>query len=80
MYTEKSKDELRENIRQNVISLRKSKGLSQIDIALLVGKKSTTVASWEQGISLPDVTTLYRLAHFYNKSMEYFYEEHRDNN
>ena len=76
MNTEKSKDELREIIRQNLISLRKNKGLSQLDIALLVDKKSTTVASWEQGISLPDVTTLYNLSHFYNCTMEYFYQEH----
>lgn len=76
MKTEKTKDELREIIRKNLVSLRKNKGLSQVDIAMLVDKKSTTVASWEQGLSLPDVTTLYRLAQFYNCTMEYFYQEH----
>lgn len=72
----KTKDQLREIIKKNLISLRKTKGLSQVDIAMLVDKKSTTVASWEQGLSLPDVTTLYRLAQFYNCTMEYFYQEH----
>ena len=76
MDTEKTRDQLRETIRKNLISLRKSKGVSQADIAMLVGKKSTSVASWEQGLSLPDVTTLFKLAHYYNCPMEYFYEEH----
>lgn len=76
MTIEETKNELRENIRKNLIELRKKKGLSQVDIAELVEKKSSSVASWEQGISLPDVTTLYRLSLYYNVMMEYFYKNH----
>ena len=78
MKTDKTKDQLREIIRKNLISMRKSKGLSQEDVAIFVGKKNTTVASWEQGLSLPDVTTLYNLSKYYNVPMEHFYEEHDD--
>lgn len=71
MFTD---EELRHNIRQNLIDLRKARGLTQTDIANLTGKKSPTVASWEQGISLPDLPTLYRLSIYYNVSLEYFYK------
>lgn len=69
------KDKLREIIRLNLISLRINRGLTQADIAAELNKGKTTIASWEQGLSLPDVTTLYELSKFYNKNMEYFYTE-----
>ncbi|MBR2540390.1 MAG: helix-turn-helix transcriptional regulator [Mogibacterium sp.] len=73
---EKTKDELREIIRENLVDLRKKKGVSQLDLSIIVDKKSSSVASWEQGISLPDVTTLYRLSIYYNVAMEFFYKKH----
>ena len=65
---------LRSNIRENLIDLRISRKLTQEDVGNVVDKKFTTVASWEQGKSLPDLQTLYRLSLYYKKSMEYFYE------
>lgn len=70
-----NKDKLREVIRLNLISLRINRGLTQADIAAELNKGKTTIASWEQGLSLPDVTTLYELSKFYNRNMEYFYSE-----
>lgn len=70
-----SAEELRENIRLALIELRNKKGLTQSDIGELTGKGKTTVASWEQGKSLPDLVTLYHLALFYRVRMEYFYGE-----
>lgn len=65
---------LRNNIRENLIDMRNTHNLTQEDVGKLVDKKFTTVASWEQGKSLPDLQTLYRLSLYYKKSMEYFYE------
>jgi transcriptional regulator with XRE-family HTH domain len=73
-----NKDEMRENIRVNLIRLRKKKGISQVDVAILTDKKSPSVASWEQGISLPDVTNLYKLSKYYGVTMEYFYLNHEE--
>ena len=73
-----SDEELRRNIRENLLSLRTEKGLKQSEVGELVGKKATTVASWEQGLSLPDLQTLYRLSLYYNKSLEWFYEHGKD--
>ena len=65
--------EMREKIRQNLIELRNESGLTQSDVGILVGKSANAVASWEQGLSLPDVVTLYKLAQHYNKSIDYMY-------
>lgn len=65
---------LRENIKNNLTYLRKKHGLTQVDIAILTDKAAPTVASWEQGKSLPDLQTLYRLSVYYKLAMEYFYE------
>ena len=71
-----NKDELRQNIQNNLKLLRQKKGLTQVDIADETEKAATAVASWEQGKSLPDPTTLYHLSKFYHVPMEFFYENH----
>lgn len=72
-----SDDELRKNIRENLTFLRTEKRLTQTEVGKIVDKKSTTVASWEQGLSLPDLQTLYKLANYYKKSLEWFYEHEK---
>lgn len=71
-----NKEELRGIIQHNLIILRIRNNLTQSKIAKIVGKSNNAVASWEQGLSLPDITTLYKLAKFYNVEMEYFYINH----
>ena len=71
-------DKIRKNIRLNLIRLRKEKGYSQRDIADAIGRKAPSVASWEQGISLPDIPTLYRLSILFGRSMDYFVEHNED--
>ena len=66
--------ELEAIIRQNLINLRYRSGKTQGEIASITGKSVNAVGSWEQGLSLPDIYTLYRLAKFYGVEMEYFYE------
>lgn len=76
----KQKDnEIRENIQTNLTELRKQNNLTQADIANITGKAITTVATWEQGKTLPDAYTLFRLAKRYNVSMDYMYEDHSGN-
>lgn len=67
--------EMRDKIRHILIELRTESGLTQSDVGSIVGKSPNAVASWEQGLSLPDVVTLYKLAKHYNKSMDYMYGE-----
>lgn len=65
---------LRDTIRKNLIKCRTEKELTQLELSKLIGKSSNAVASWEQGLSLPDVATLYKLSKLYDKKMEFFYE------
>ena len=70
------KEKLRENIRFNLIDLRLKKGITQSYLAAELNKSVNAVASWEQGLSLPDVATMYELSLFYKKELEYFYINH----
>ena len=72
-----TKDEMRENIKNNLIDLRVERDVTQLRLANILEKSPNAVASWEQGLSLPDVTTLHRLSLYYNVTMEYFYKNHR---
>lgn len=67
--------EMRDRVRRILIELRTENELTQSEVGDLVGKSKTAVASWEQGLSLPDVVTLYKLARHYNKTMNYMYGE-----
>ena len=64
---------MRDTIKNTLIELRVANNLTQTDVGKVVGKSKTAVASWEQGLSLPDPVTLYRLAKYYGKSMDYMY-------
>lgn len=66
-------DEIRETIRQNLVNLRKENGISQSELAKIVGKSKNAVGSWEQGLSLPDIETLYWLAQYYGKTLDFMY-------
>ena len=66
-------DTIREIIKNRLIECRKSNNLSQTEVGKIVGKSKNAVASWEQGLSLPDLITLYQLANYYGKSLEYMY-------
>lgn len=71
-----SRDEkMREAIKNRLIECRKFNNLSQAEVGKLVGKSKNAVASWEQGLSLPDLITLYQLAKYYGKTLEYMYGE-----
>jgi putative transcriptional regulator len=65
--------EVRTKVMNILIECRKEKGISQKELAKIIDSKETTVASWEQGKSLPSVDMLYRLAKYYEKTMDYMY-------
>lgn len=62
---------IRETMRLNIISKRNELGLRQADLADMVGLKKNTVASWEQGLSSPDIDTIATLLKIFNMD---FYE------
>lgn len=66
---------IRNAVKNRLIECRKEKGISQKELAKAIESKETTVASWEQGKSLPSIAMLYKLANYYNKSIAYMYGE-----
>ena len=74
----KTDEEIRQIIRDNLKQLRLEKGKTQLDIAKLTGKSENAVGSWEQGLSLPDIVTLMRLATYYEKTIDYMYRENKE--
>lgn len=51
--------------------LRQQKGLKQDDIAKEFGISQQTISSYEKGIREPDITTLKKLADFFDVSLDY---------
>lgn len=70
-------EKIKDIIRQTLIELRTEHEMTQTDVGKVVGKSKTAVASWEQGKSMPDAETLYRLALYYEKTIDYMYGERR---
>ena len=70
--------EIRTDIMNTLIECRTEKGISQSELAKAIQKSPTAVASWEQGLSLPSVQMLYRLAAYYGKTIEYMYGERKE--
>ena len=64
---------LREKIRKRLIQCRTDNGLTQKEVGVVVGKSAHAVASWEQGLSLPDAPTLFILANYYERTLDYMY-------
>ena len=67
-------DEMREIIKNRLIKCRTDKGITQKELSDILGKSMNAIGSWEQGLSLPSITTLYRLSLYY-ETLEYFYGE-----
>ena len=67
--------ELRTKITNILIECRKERGLTQAELAKIMDSNPTTIASWEQGKSLPSIQMLYRLAQYYGKTIGYMYGE-----
>lgn len=53
---------IRENIQKNIVRYRKEAKLTQAELAKKIGISSPTLASWEQGKSIPDIDKLYELS------------------
>ena len=71
----KTDKEMRDIVRKNLIKCRTERELTQTDVGKIVGKSKTAIASWEQGLSMPDVITLYKLANYYGVTLDYMYGE-----
>lgn len=65
--------DMRNKIRTILIECRVQSKLTQAEVGQIVGKSKNAVASWEQGLSLPDIVTLYKLSRYYGHTVDYMY-------
>ena len=56
---------------ENLIKLRKGRGLRQKDIADTLNIATSTYSYWEKGINEPDLKSLIALADFFDVSTDY---------
>ena len=73
----KTDDEIRDIVRKRILDLRLEAGLNQDEFGKPFGKKKHAVAAWEQGRSLPDIQTLYRISKHYHKTLDFMFGEER---
>lgn len=61
---------IKNNISQNLIYLRKNQKLTQGEFAEKISYSDKTISKWENGDAIPDVETLNLIAQFYNVSID----------
>lgn len=62
--------DIEQNIQLNLVELRKSRKLKQSDLAEKIGYSDKTISRWENGSSVPDISSLSILADFYGISLD----------
>ena len=58
-------------VANNLITLRKSKKMTQADVAEKLNYSDKSVSKWEHADSLPDISILYALADMYGVTLDY---------
>ena len=56
---------------ERIKQLRKKKGISQSELAEVIGVKNNTVSTWERGTRKPDFEVLNLLSDYFEVSFEY---------
>ena len=62
-------------LQENIYQLRKSKGMSQEELAEKVGVTRQAVSKWEMGASVPELDTLVALANCFGVTTDYMLSE-----
>ena len=66
---------IKEILVENLINLRKTHKLTQLELSDKIGYSDKAISRWEHGEVLPDITTLEKLAEIYGVSFTSLFEE-----
>ncbi len=70
--------ELKKIVAQNIQELRKSMGMTQLQLAEKLNYSDKAVSKWESGASIPDVGVLLEIANLFGVTVDYLlYEDHK---
>jgi transcriptional regulator with XRE-family HTH domain len=68
----------RKRIHNYLKRCRREKGLTQNDVAYILGLQSSSLVSrWEKGVSLPETLNALKMAAIYDTTVDYLYEDAR---
>ncbi len=67
--------ELEKIVANNIADLRKSRKMTQVELAAKIDYSDKAVSKWERGEALPDVKTLCRMAELFEVTLDYFVTE-----
>lgn len=70
--------ELRYIVGENLYKLRKSKGLTQLQISKELNYSDKAISRWERGDAMPDLESLNKISIFYNVPLDYMVKEHEN--
>lgn len=62
-------------LKENIKTLRRSKGLSQEELAIKLNVVRQTVSKWEQGLSVPDADLLIALVLWHSPYLSWDYSQ-----
>lgn len=62
--------DIKENLAQNLVYYRKSKNLTQAELAEKLNYSDKAVSKWERGESVPDLYVLKQIADFYSVKID----------
>lgn len=64
-------EDLKVLLSKNLLTLRKSKGLTQLELANKLNYSDKSISKWEHGDAVPDIEVLKRIADFYEVTVDY---------
>ena len=62
-------------VAENLIKLRKSKGLTQLEVAKIFNFSDKTISKWESGESLPSLEVLLKICEYFQISINDLVDE-----
>jgi transcriptional regulator with XRE-family HTH domain len=68
-------ENVKEIIAKNLVSLRKSKKMTQQELAERLNYSDKAVSRWEHAETLPDIETLFKICEIYNVRFEYLLQK-----
>ncbi len=71
-------EDVKIKIANNLTALRKSKGLTQSDVAKALNYSDKSISKWEHADSLPDIAILSSLCEMYGVTLDYLVHENAE--
>lgn len=72
-------DELKNIIAKNIVELRRSQNITQLELAEKLNYTDKAISKWERGESLPDIIILKKIADLFNVSVDYLLSSSHEN-